>query len=180
MPSPIAHVAVGYAIYRWIGTRMPAPVKIRPALFVLAACACGSLLPDFDSVVGVLAGDLGRFHNNLSHSIAAGILVSLLLASVIKAATGASFAYWCFLMLACYEIHFLMDCFTVGRGIMAFWPFVDARFQAPWPLFAGVQWGLGVWTIEHVWTALSELVFVGMLALVMYLVSKMHRREEEM
>ncbi|MEI6809584.1 MAG: metal-dependent hydrolase [bacterium] len=179
MPSPIAHVAAGYALYRWIGTRVPAPVKSRPALFILAACACGSLLPDLDSIVGVLAGDLGRFHNNLSHSITAGILVSLLLASVMRVAAGTGFTPWFFLALACYEIHLLMDYFTVGRGIMAFWPFVDARFQAPWPVFLGVQWGLGVWTIEHIWTALSELVFVGMLAFMMYLVSRMHRRKEE-
>lgn len=169
MPSPIAHVAAGYAIYHWFGAGIPSPLKGRPALFVLAACACSSLIPDLDSVVGVLAGNLGRFHNNLSHSIVAGVLAALVGGATMKYAGRTRFTSWFLLLLACYEIHVFMDYLTAGRGIMAFWPFIDTRFQSPWLPFRGVQWAMGAWTIEHVWTVLNELVFVAVLGLAMLL-----------
>ena len=35
------------------------------------------------------------------------------------------------LTLACYESHVVMDYFTVGRGVMALWPWTPERFS-PW------------------------------------------------
>ena len=171
MPSPIAHVAAGYAVY-CLFSSISACAKAMPALAIFAACVFFSLLPDADSVVGVLAGDMGGFHNNLSHSLAAGLVVAIIFAALIRGAGVRDAGAWFLLSLACYVLHVVMDYFTAGRGVMMFWPFCDTRFQSPWPLFRGVQWAMGLWTIEHIWTVLNEMVFVGALALVLLLMRR--------
>jgi hypothetical protein len=70
MPSPLAHLAAGYTIYRLSRRHEPQPSlgRVGPLPGLLAVTAAFSLLPDIDSAVGLLLRDFGRFHNNATHS----------------------------------------------------------------------------------------------------------------
>jgi membrane-bound metal-dependent hydrolase YbcI (DUF457 family) len=42
------------------------------------------------------------------------------------------FVLWFVVLLASYEMHVIMDYFTVGgRGVMLFWPLTLQRFESP-------------------------------------------------
>jgi membrane-bound metal-dependent hydrolase YbcI (DUF457 family) len=169
MPSPIAHSAVGYAFYRLYRRRFPGLASNRsgPVPWLLAIAVGFSLLPDIDSLAGLLAGDFGRYHNNLTHSmiVAAGVA---LLAGVAGAFMGLGrFLDWFSLAFLCYGAHVLMDAATIGKGVMAFWPLTDERFLSPLPLFFGFHWSDGWLNRRHWWTAATELAFAGLVFLLL-------------
>jgi hypothetical protein len=61
MPSPIAHLSAGYAIYRLYKDRLPGST---PALlkipFQLVLISVLSLLPDLDFVLGLIFDDVEK------------------------------------------------------------------------------------------------------------------------
>ena len=124
-----------------------------------------SLLPDLDSIAGVLSGDFGRFHNNLTHSLLVGPVAALLFGAAMQVMYRRGFAFWFGVALAAYELHILMDWATIGRGVMAWWPLTDARFQAPVFLFYGLHWSQGWLSLRHLWTLVTELAFVAVIVL---------------
>jgi membrane-bound metal-dependent hydrolase YbcI (DUF457 family) len=168
MPSPIAHLTAGYALYALSRPHQPGPKlgRVEPVPVLLAVTAGLSLLPDLDSLVGGLAGDLGRFHNNLTHSLLVGAAVALLFGAAMRMVRGRGFGFWFGVALAAYELHILMDWTTVGRGVMAWWPLTDARFQAPVYLFYGLHWSQGWLSARHLWTLATESAFAAVTLLV--------------
>jgi len=44
--------------------------------------------------------------------------------------------------------------------VMLFWPFTQNRFASPIKIFYGLQWGLGWFSVWHLWTIITELLFV--------------------
>ena len=174
MPSPIAHLATGYAISAAADKRLGAPAirrgKAWRLLFILAL----SLAPDADAVWGILLGDLGRYHNNFLHSLAAGMLTGL------GAALAGRFVFrdtawrWFLVGLLSHWIHVGMDALTVGRGVMLLWPFTASRFQAPFRLFYGLHWSDGLFTVKHFWTLLNEVP--PSIALVLWTARRRKRR----
>jgi len=176
MPSPIAHFAAGYTLYRILRERLPRLTETLPAFFLFAAASVLSVLPDIDCVAGVVSGDFARFHNNITHSFAAGVAVALLVAGLaaLPKREGTAVAWFVF-VLAFYSLHVVMDYFTAGRGVMAFWPLLANRFESPVCIFRGVKWASGVWSIEHLWTFLNELLFVCALVLLTFLIGRRHR-----
>jgi membrane-bound metal-dependent hydrolase YbcI (DUF457 family) len=156
MPSPLAHVAAGYVVYRVAvraaGDQPWAPSRGR--LFVSVAAL--SLLPDLDSVLGIVMGDFGRYHNNLSHSVFMALVTALSVGAVARYATRGRFMFWFSLVFACYGLHVLMDYFTWSRGVMVLWPMVPDRFSAPVVLFYGFHWSHGWVSPRHLWTFLTE------------------------
>ena len=163
MPSPIAHLAAGYALYRLAQRRWPQLDQGRFGPFSrLAVITAGlSLAPDADTVVGLLAGDLGRFHNNVTHSLFVGVAISLVFAGAIHWRRGRGFWPWLAVGLAGYGLHVLMDAATVGRGVMAYWPLTAARYQAPLIVFYGLHWYQGWVSPRHVWTVVTEMAFLA-------------------
>ena len=164
MPSPIAHMATGYVLFEYARPRMPSADSSRLRQGILLMSALGlSLLPDADSLAGILAKDFGRYHNNLTHSFAMGIVASLLVAAIAYVMDRKRVVAWTLLGLACYELHVLMDYFTVGRGVMIFWPLSPDRWEPPFKLFFGLHWSDGWFSHKHLWTLLNELVFGAIL-----------------
>jgi inner membrane protein len=163
MPSPIAHLAAGYAVYRLGRQYEPEPglKAVGPLPGLLVVTAVFSLLPDLDSVVGFLMRDFGRFHNNASHSLFAGLCLALAFAGLMWWQR-RQFAYWFAVAFVSYGMHLLMDMATISRGIMLFWPMTDARYLSPVTLFYGLHWSDGWITIRHLWTLLTELVFIAL------------------
>ena len=167
MPSPLAHSMAGYVIYRLYRPWLPEPdsKRLGPIPLLLLVTIGLSMLPDLDSVAGILMGDFGRFHNNMTHSLLVGLIVALGVGSVGWVKQRADFFHWFILTLLCYEFHVMMDFLTTGRGVMAFWPFSSDRFLSPVAIFYGLHWSNGVFSVKHLWTLFTESALVLPLAL---------------
>jgi membrane-bound metal-dependent hydrolase YbcI (DUF457 family) len=162
MSSPIAHTAVGYLF--WRKARGEFPLARHAAAFILL-----SLIPDFDALPGILSGDLYRYHNNLSHSLFAGAAAALFIGLAAGAARAGKVRTWAGYGLLCYWTHVLMDYLTVGRGVMLFWPLSSERHVSPLTVFYGLHWSEGLWSSHHIYTVLTESLFVGALFLLLRL-----------
>jgi hypothetical protein len=156
MPSPIAHLTaafVGYRIARHYAKKGGA--TRRTTQMLLPVTAAISMLPDLDSVAGLLLGDLGGYHNQGSHSLLVAGLVALGFAAVM-ARRRPGFRFWLLVAASCYSAHVVMDSATIGRGVMAFWPLSDQRFLLPFRLFYGLHWSDGWLSWRHLWTVATE------------------------
>ena len=171
MPSPIAHTAIGYIVFKLYqrGFSRKGQRWIKSVLLPLVVIISLSILPDFDSVAGFLMGDLGRYHNNWTHSLIVGLGVALVIGSLVWLVLHSGFSRWFILALLCYELHIMMDYFTVGRGVKAFWPVSLERFVSPVPLFYGLHWSDGWLTMRHLFTLVTEVGFVALVGIAVYL-----------
>lgn len=160
MPSPIAHAAAGYAVYRLIPKQKVEKVtgKRGSTPLLLLALAL-SFLPDIDFLPGLLVGHFDQFHNTISNSLFSGLLVALLFGILLWLKERRHFMFWFTFTLLCYELHVIMDYFTLGRGVMLFWPFTAERFQPAFNLFYGLHRSDGWLSVRHLWTLLTETIF---------------------
>ncbi len=160
MPSPIAHITVGCVIYEFVRSRSRlARLSVGGQLVGLVVALFLSMMPDLDSIAGILSGNFGRYHNNLTHSLFMGFAIAPVVALIAYLADRKRILLWLLLGLACYELHVLMDFFTVGRGVMIFWPLSPQRWEPPIKLFYGLHWSDGWFSHKHLWTLLNELTF---------------------
>lgn len=161
MPSPIAHTAAAYLVYRLTpGAR----AVIRHQRFArwpltFAVFAGFSLLPDLDSLPGLIVGDLGRSHNTSMHSLIGGVFLAVVVGLCLVILRNEDYLKWSLVALMCYELHVIMDFFTIGRGVMLLWPLSPTRFSSPIPVFFGLRWSEGWISLSHVWTLVNEAVF---------------------
>ncbi|OVE74214.1 hypothetical protein BVX94_01095 [bacterium B17] len=161
MPSPVAHVTLGYVLFRsfrgyYRGSFHPVLTSGWVFFFL---CAFLSLLPDIDVGAAVWFSDFGKYHSNLTHSLSAGLVAAVIAGAFIKLFRFMDFRHGFWLALLSYYLHLFLDFFSYGRGIMLLWPFSDQRFGSPATLFLGVRWENGLWAVSHIWTALSEVLF---------------------
>jgi inner membrane protein len=164
MPSPITHLAAGYAIYRLARDRMPGRAFGQqwrlPGLLIFALIF--SMLPDLDSVAAVLLNDFGRFHNQGSHSLIVGLVVALVAGGLVAVLRAGSFQAWFLVALLAYELHVILDFLTWGRGVMLFWPLTENRYLSPLLLFFGLHWSDGLFSLNHVITVVTEGAVIGL------------------
>ncbi len=175
MPSPIAHGATAYALYRAFGARLeektgPAPWSPRRVLLVIVAL---SFLPDLDVIPGLLVGDLPGIHNSIMNSISVGVLVAFAVGGIMWFVGRMAARDWFIIALISYWLHVAMDYFTTERGVMLFWPLTTRRFIAPIKLFYGFHYSEGLISIRHVWTVVTELAFALVLLLVIRLFARL-------
>jgi inner membrane protein len=137
MATPIGHSIAGFAISRLLpeDARKDAPL-------LTVVCVGMAVLPDMDVLPGLISGMPAFFHGGMSHSFFAGAIISLLVALIFrtKHLTRLQLFAFCF---AAYSTHLFMDFVnTDGRapyGIPLFWPFTDAAFISPIPVFIGMH-----------------------------------------
>lgn len=168
MPSPIAHLSVGYAIYRHYKKRLPeqeVAVWKLPLQMILVAGL--SMLPDLDVIPAIIFRDMERYHNNFSHSVLFAIPVAFIVAGIFRRIYGSSFWLWFAICLISFDLHVFMDALTAERGVMMFWPITDARFASPMKIFYGLQWGLGWFSFWHLWTIFTEALFGAIVIMAM-------------
>jgi len=160
MPSPIAHLTVGYAIYRHYKNRLPEPrIQFWKLPLQMIAVTGLSMLPDLDVIPALLFRDMQRFHNNYSHSFLFAIPVAFVVAGIFHRVYRSNFWLWFLISFISYDLHVFMDALTAERGVMIFWPLTDARFASPVKIFYGLQWGLGWFSLWHLWTIFTEALF---------------------
>lgn len=175
MPSPLAHSAMGYLIYRLADRRLRGAGKLKIASLpmLLIATLVFSLLPDLDSVAGILVGDFGGYHNNWTHSLMTGLAVAFLVGMAVWLKQRSGFLKWFMIPLLSYEAHVIMDFFTTGRGVMLLWPLSTDRFSSPLLLFYGLHWSEGLFSIKHLWTIATESIFVLLILVIVQLIPRM-------
>ena len=181
MPSPIAHLATGIATYQiathWYSKAGGKSVAASRDLLLLATVY--SMLPDVDAILGILSGDFGRYHNNVTHSFTAGVIAALLATWWYHCRVRrqnlqrtqrqwAKVGLWFLVALLCYTLHILMDAATIGRGVLLLWPYSSERIQLP-IIFYGVRWSEGGFAWQHLWTLFTELTFTAILAMLVWL-----------
>ncbi len=169
MPSPIAHLAMGAALWSlWDHHRAASlePVSRVKRVTGFVGFLGASMLPDLDAVPGVLTGDMHSFHNQEMHSLFAAVGFSLAAGWMLGRIRGVRFSAEVFAVtLISYTLHLLMDLFTYGRGLRLFWPLYAGRIQAPVEVFGGLRWSEGVFYAGHWITIFEELVFATLLFL---------------
>jgi membrane-bound metal-dependent hydrolase YbcI (DUF457 family) len=164
MPSPIAHTAAGYALYRLLAApRLEEETSLGRSFPRLLLIVALSMLPDLDFLPGLLLNEFDRFHNTFSNSLLLAFPVALLIAAIFSFKQKSRFLFWFGFVFLCYELHVVMDYFTVGRGVLLFWPISSERYQPAFKLFYGLHRSDGWFSIRHLWTLLSELAFVALI-----------------
>jgi len=160
MPSPIAHLGVGYAVYHRYKDRLPQDKRSFwkfPLQLILVSGL--SMLPDLDVIPAIIFRDMPAYHNNISHSLFVGIPVAILIAGIFQRVYRSNFWLWFVICLISYDLHVIMDAMTAERGVMMFYPLTEARYASPVKLFYGLQWGLGWFSPWHLWTIFTETLF---------------------
>jgi membrane-bound metal-dependent hydrolase YbcI (DUF457 family) len=152
------HTTMGYVVYKIFQSDVSSTSlgKLGRVSILLIISIGASMLPDLDSVFGILAGDFGMYHNNATHSLIVGLLVAFIAGGISVFFNEFSFRTIFLVTLLGYEAHILLDFFTVSRGVMAFWPLSQERFVSPLSFFYGFHWSDGFFSLRHVWTFLTE------------------------
>jgi membrane-bound metal-dependent hydrolase YbcI (DUF457 family) len=160
MPSPIAHLAVGYAIYRYSKGKLPQDQSYFWKFPLQMIVVIGlSMLPDLDVIPAMIFRDMMAYHNNFSHSLLFAIPVAFLVAGIFHRVYQSNYWLWFLICLVSYDLHVIMDALTAERGVMLFWPLTQNRFASSIKVFYGLRWGLGWFSIWHLWTIFTELLF---------------------
>lgn len=180
MPSPIAHLGAGYVVYQLSERFAPklARQPVGPLDAGLVVALAASLAPDSDSALGIMTGQFGRYHNNLTHSFFVAALAALGFGSALGWRSRRGFRYWIGLIFTSYGLHVAMDSAAVSRGVMAFWPLTSDRFLFPISIFYGLHWSEGLFSYKHVITIVTELGFVAViLALSRFAMRRLQSKE---
>ena len=136
MATPVGHYLVGLSIAQ-VFARDDAE---RRQGFGLATVA---LLADLDVLPGILAGDLGRFHHDVSHSLTVAAMFSIagLLALTWRGSRRS--VYLATLLFILYASHVVLDFFTLDTGapygVPLFWPWIPDTYESPWLILPNVQ-----------------------------------------
>lgn len=158
MASPLTHVAAGWAIGQWslaVGRTAPESQSLQPRVWLLL-CIGMANGPDVDAVLGWLFGDMARFHNGSTHGLLAWLAATLAMALVTGRIGPPRFSVRALWLGCCAASHLMIDLVTWGRGLMLGFPFTEERMHGPFILFRGLRWSEGVWSGEHLRTALDE------------------------
>jgi membrane-bound metal-dependent hydrolase YbcI (DUF457 family) len=164
MPSPVAHVLAGAAVYAALAPGDGLRRDWRP--WALAAFA--GVAADLDFLPGLLVGQPSRWHHWATHSVAAALAFALLVAPLAVRALG-SVGRRAALLLAAYGSHLALDWLTVDRtvpqGIPLLWPVSEAVFLSPVLLFTDIHHGAS-WQAfvnwHNVGAVLGEAVLLGL------------------
>ena len=130
MPSPLAHLAAGYAIYAIL-----LPAAERPGPRALALVGAAAIAPDLDIPLGMALGDPVGWHHGPSHSLLGAGLTGLALAAAARGRAARAAA-----VLACL-LHPALDWSTgdpaeaARFGVPLLWPLSDAKYIASHTLF---------------------------------------------
>ena len=183
MPSPIAHSATGYALAHFLPHRSRGSQsssnrsdsgKLYSAFGAIAIYSIViSNLPDLDFLPQVISHM--RFHRGPTHSLAVGLLLSLVCSAIAKlllAKTSRphqnaqptdrlpSYKTILVFTLGLYLTHLLLDSVTAGGpGMQLLWPFSTDYLRAPFSLFFGVHHSRGLWDSSHIVFITAETIY---------------------
>ena len=182
MASPLGHMLAGIALGRAFDDSSG-----RRTLALLVGCVALALAPDLDFLPGLLQGQPALYHQGPSHSLVAGLALSLGAALLLRRDRRHLLRTW-LLLFAAFGSHLAID--SLGRdhrppiGMPLLWPFSDTTWRAPVTLLPGVnhavsgsegtrEWLAMVFSWINVRAILAEFLLVGPLLI---LVEGLRRR----
>jgi membrane-bound metal-dependent hydrolase YbcI (DUF457 family) len=147
MPSPVAHGLAGLAVHV-LASRDRAELR-DPWRFGLTVGA--ALVPDVDLAFQLVDGR--NHHNNEMHSIGFAVLGAVAAALVLRVLGRRAKAAAAFAVFFAWSSHLLLDFLNVDThppiGLLALWPFSDAYWKSPFPLFLDIGRTLTWATVRH-------------------------------
>jgi len=153
--ASIGHVAVGLVAGRVGATDRGGWQRVRLAVLL----SVFSLLPDADAIGFRLGIPYGApwGHRGATHSLVFALLVAVL-ATPLNTLFRLTKTRLFFLVFVCVASHGLLDALTDGgRGIALLWPFMNARYFAPWRPIPVAPIGLRFLSARGLYVALAEL-----------------------
>ncbi len=147
MPSPVAHTLVGLTIHV-LSARDGGELRDRWRIAVIVGAA---LAPDLDLTFRLVDGR--NHHSGELHSIGFALLAAAVGAVVFPLLRrGRPFALALTVGLA-WCSHVLLDYLNVDTnppiGLLALWPFSDAYFKVPYPIFMDIGRTLDWTAVRH-------------------------------
>jgi len=164
MPSPVAHILGGAAVY--LGGTRPSTRSV----FLLGATLLGSLAPDFDFIPGIVIGDMRVFHHGISHSAAFALVFAGLIYALARHVDAAAAVRAAVLGALAYASHVVLDFVTVNegtRGLPVLWPLSDERFGVNLGVFGHFRYTDirdGIWSVvrpANIAPVFRELLILG-------------------
>lgn len=140
LATPLGHSIAGFAVaHPFLAGRRTGRL-VAYGILVFAACA-----PDLDFVPGILVGEVNRFHQSATHSIAAALIFGGLVALTWRGTTGVSGRRFGAAAALAWGSHLLLDLVYEDTrppiGIPLLWPFSSATWVSPVILNRGVRHG---------------------------------------
>lgn len=130
MPSPVGHTIFGLGIYILWCKNLRNWLKQLPLILWIIFCAN---LPDFDLFIGLVTGDLTKYHQTYTHTLGFALIVSLATFLVLKIKVSKSVYSITLLTFLAVFSNVLLDLFNydsrVPIGVMLFWPFSNQYFR---------------------------------------------------
>ena len=177
MPSPVGHILFAFAIS---GVAKPRDVLSQwwSVLVLITAIA-----PDLDFLPGIVIGDPNRFHHGPTHSIAAAVVFTFVIALMFRSLSKTQIL----VLFLVYAGHVLIDTLAkdlhVPFGVPLFWPFDSHYYISPFALFRNFSHGthnegLGgvirdIFSVHNLWTVAIEMAILGPL---LWLTDRYRRR----
>ena len=168
MPTPVGHALGGLAAY----LAAPPTKKAQQDWTLLGATLLAALLPDLDLAIGSFAGR--SYHHYFTHSLGFSVLFAGIAFWAMGRMGRAPAGRDALVMASGYVSHILLDLLgkdtTPPFGVQLLWPFSDAFFISPVPVFSDVWRGSPAVTFGlHNWLAMGRemlvlLPVVGLLA----------------
>ena len=147
MPSPVGHVLAGLCVHVLAARSRDELRDWRRALVITGA----ALAPDVDLLFCFVDGR--NHHNNETHSLGAAILAGLAAAVVLPLLRLARPRALAAAVSAGWTSHLVLDYLNRDTnppiGIMALWPWSDAHYKVPWPIFLDIGRTLEWQTLLH-------------------------------
>ena len=173
MATPLGHALAGYAVYNFTKA-----AQGRDDLSLMLLCVFMATAPDLDFLPGLLVGRPALFHQSITHSLGAAMLVSLGAAGVWGLRSRSFPAVFSYCLVA-YLSHLILDLLGPDQrppyGIPLLWPSSEAHFISPVPILLGVrhaatatastqEWVLGLLDLHNLaaiaWETIVVLPFI--------------------
>lgn len=189
---PLAHSLAGYCVYN--SQKLKFFGKPWQTAFFFVALAN---LPDADFLPGYFLGNPNHWHQTVSHSLGATVLVGALGAWFFASKNtgisqntentprlfGKKFAAYFAVISLVYFSHIVLDCFNQDMrapyGVMLFWPVSSEHFTSPVSLFVAVhkssdsgRFFQSLWHPRNLLGLTRELLIMGPVALIFWFAQK--------
>jgi membrane-bound metal-dependent hydrolase YbcI (DUF457 family) len=173
MATPYGHTLAGLSLLNLWYSRTGYSDK--KGALVYGLVVLGASFPDLDFIPGLILGQAGRFHHGYFHSLGIAFSVSLIGAIFFKVIQPqGSFLKIGPLGLSLILSHLFLDYITEApNGFPLFWPFTEAKFLSPIPVFPRVERTLGY---PEIWSQGLLCFFVETILLLPFWLISLRRR----
>ncbi len=154
--------------------------KPLPLQFWTLTSIC-AILPDADAIAFVVGIPYNHMlgHRGLTHSIAFALLVGVVVGGFVFRSLANELGRWALMLYFALVTlsHPLLDAMTNGGlGVALFAPFSNVRYFLPWRPIEVSPIGLGFFSEEGIAVLVSEMVWIWLPAVLLFLVSLAYRK----